>query len=163
MTHEISRLNDLRRKIKPTLHALLSEIGLYAKGRVDAAQYALTMDIPLEELEETLHEMGFVRNPLSSLKRRDDKKDKEIASWMFLTLMEPIYVFDAIPLPRHQYHVHVFERSDGRLDLYIHKEYWWGTKPRKHYDGKNVEAVPQMLRWKFDYHDIEYEVDNPHT
>lgn len=160
--HDMDWIERVRRNILPILHSILSKFGLYAAGDVGDTSYSCTTHASEEQLEKMLVEAGFMRNPIAALKYRIHKQQRYVSegSWFFFTMNDPIYVLGIFELPRWQYHLTIFDDpdSDGQR-CYIHKEYWWGTEPVKHYNVTDYNAVPRWLRDKFDEEGIEYEIN----
>lgn len=73
-------------------------------------EYAGRLDASLDTVERRLWEDGFVRNPLSRLKRRDG--EPEAGSW----------VRRDSPLARRQLHLMLFPGDGGGVDVYAHEE-----------------------------------------
>lgn len=120
----------LRARLLPVLHAWLSLVGAYAEGEVSRSSYALTAELDPERLERTLHDLGFVRNPLAAFKRRSD--GHEVGSW----------VWRASLLADRQLHVQLFTGStSGETDVYAHEEPSWITHPVAHYRAQGVDVV----------------------
>jgi len=73
------------------------------------AEFAGTLGRSLDETEQLLWELGFVRNPIARVKQRDGKP--EDGSW----------VYRESPLSPRQLHLMLFER-DEVVDIYAHEE-----------------------------------------
>lgn len=150
----------VRRKFQPPLHAVLSEVGLYAIAETGQHRYTCTTDLSEEELEKKLVKLGFYRNPLAALKRREVDGNKQIStgSWFYFTMEDPIKVL-GFPLPKYQYHLTIYDNAEGGIDCYIHKEYWWGTNPGGHYQSEHLEPVPRWLRKQFTAGGIDFRLE----
>lgn len=159
--HNQDWIERVRRKYLPGLHGVLSQLGLYAMGQSGEKRYSCTVYCSEDELEKALERIGFVRNPIAALKYRILKsRGKQISdgSWFFFTMEDPFYVY-GVPLPKYQYHVTLYSTPDERaMDLYIHKELFWGTDPSGHYGGEFVKPVPDWLRQKLDMAGVEYKI-----
>jgi len=73
-------------------------------------EYAGALDHSVEETEQMLWKMGFVRNPFARLKTRSG--EPEAGSW----------AYRESPLAPRQLHLMLFEREDGGTDVYAHEE-----------------------------------------
>lgn len=158
--HTWDWINGVRRKVQPTLHSLLSEIGLYASTDSGSEEYACTVYDDVDEVERQLEQMGFFRNPVAALKYRasDHGKQYSRGSWFYFAMEEPIDTW-GIDLPKYQHHVTLYNHPKRKgVDLYVHKEYFWGTKPEDHYNAVDHKAIPAWLRMKFSDEGIDYEV-----
>ena len=120
----------LRARTLPWLHRWLALVGAYAEGRVAESSYALTAELDPEALERRLHDLGFVRNPLASFKRRPG--GHEVGSW---ARRESI-------LADRQLHVQLFVgASADETDVYAHEEPSWITQPVAHYRKRGIDVV----------------------
>lgn len=66
-------IEALRRWLWPKLHPLLDPFGGYAVGTAGDDQHVVTLDVGEESFEETLVELGFVRNPIACYKHKVDR------------------------------------------------------------------------------------------
>lgn len=108
----------IRRSLLPQLNRLARRNGWgYAAYRLTEAEFIGTFDMPPEEFEERLEELGFERMPLAAFKYAPDGRE-EVGSWAWRPSM----------LSRFQIHIIPFESRetlDGvpRTDAAGHLEY----------------------------------------
>jgi len=155
MTHELRVLERLRQHVTSLLHLPLSLVGLYAERDTPRDQYALTLRDPYPEVEARLHRLGFVRNLVSSLKRRayDAPPETTVASWARYP--------DGALGSTHQLHIGLFVGPDeSTTDVYAHWEPSWIRHPIRHYRAREVESEQgvRRLRELFEREGIEYVV-----
>lgn len=155
MTHELRFLERVRQHISSMLHAPLSVVGLYAERSTPRDQYAFTVPMRYELFEATLHREGFVRNLVSSLKRREYAAPEEytVASWVR---------YPKGPLRSdYQLHLSLYVGPDrDTTDVYAHWEPSWIRHPIRHYRAQEVESVEgvQRIRESLSQADIDYVV-----
>lgn len=146
MTHQLGILEQIRQTVASILHLPLSSIGLYAERKTPRNQYALTVRAPICEFEATLHRLEFVRNLVSSLKRRKYEAPTEVsvASWVW-------YPNGAL-FSTHQLHIALYVGPDEETtDVYAHWEPSWIRHPIRHYrahevdDSKGVELFREII------------------
>ena len=117
--------STLRQTVYPRLNTFLRNV---TGGRAYAA-YTLSQEefiahLPdtqggMETVESFLFQEGFRRvKVLAALKYHPDTGDPDNGSWRVVDDENP----------RHQYHIHVFEVSDG-IDVFCHYEYRPDLKP----------------------------------
>lgn len=153
MTHQLRFFERFRQTIASILHLPLSVVGLYAERKTPRDQYALTVRAPNGEFEATLHRLGFVRNFVSSLKRREYAAPPEVsvASWVW-------YPDNAL-CSTHQLHVALYVGpNEETTDVYAHWEPSWIRHPIRHYRARDVDNSKgvQRIREILTDADVEY-------
>lgn len=147
MGHRHDFWEGLRRRALPWLHRWLSLVGAYAEGTVAESSYALTAELGAEALERRLHDLGFVRNPLASLKRRPG--GHEVGSWVHRESL----------LADQQLHVQLFARPGGtETEVYAHEERSWITHPVAHYRKAGIDVVAGVRRVRGKFAEAEIPV-----
>lgn len=155
----------LRSVIIPPLGAFVQSLNesygfdLYVNGATRKRQFVGHVDMPEEEFETVLTDMGFQRNPLASLKHLAHKTN-EHEEGSFRLVHED---FDQIH-PDYQLHVVLYDGSvlpdaeTGVTYVYAHYEYRWDKYPIKHYRGvgMRVDAGVRMMRKLLTEEHIEY-------
>lgn len=137
--------NDLFEKIRATvippvgkIVQLINEatgLDLYATSRTHESEFVARVHLPEEEFEEVLGEMGFVRNPLASLKQLTKVSNIEEGSFRYIG--QPL-------ASNKQVHVIIYDgragqdSKDDKTYVFAHHEYRWDTNPLKHYSGEDV-------------------------
>jgi hypothetical protein len=155
MPHRLGALERLRQLVAGLLHLPLSSIGLYAERSIPPRQYAFTVGEPYPELEGVLHRLGFTRNLLASLKRREYAGPPEVsvASWAR-------YPGGALRSD-YQLHLSLYVGPDETTtDVYAHWEPSWIRHPIRHYRAAEVDATEgvRRVRRHFDDAGVDYEV-----
>lgn len=155
MTHELRALERVRQVVAGLLHVPLSTVGLYAERETPRDQYACTLREPYPIVEARLHRLGFVRNFVSSLKRRayDTPPETTVASWVR-------YPERALA-SEYQLHLGLFVGPDqSTTDVYAHWEPSWIRHPIRHYRATDVDAETGIERTRdlFERAGIEYVV-----
>jgi len=155
MTHELRVLERVRQVIASLLHLPLSTLGLYAERETPRDQYACTLREPYPIVEARLHRLGFVRNLVSSLKRRayDTPPETTVASWVRYP--------DGALASDDQLHLGLFVGPDrSTTDVYAHWEPSWIRHPIRHYRANEVDAGTGIERTRalFERAGIEYVV-----
>lgn len=166
MGHDHDYWEGWRRHIIPRLGVfvqLLNEllrVDMYVSSRSRRNQFVGRIQMNEERFEQYLHEWGFERNPLSSLKTRLDTGEVEEGSW------RKIYPHNA---PEWQLHVIIYDgeqianAKSGELFLYAHWEYRWDVHPWKHYKGVDIDEKEGVIRMRqlLDKDGIPYEFIQP--
>jgi len=155
MTHELRVLERIRQVVAGVLHLPLSTVGLYAERETPRDQYACTLREPYPIVEARLHRLGFVRNFVSSLKRRasDSPPETTVASWVR-------YPSGALASD-YQLHLGLFVGPNrSTTDVYAHWEPSWIRHPIRHYRATDVDAETGIDRTRalFERAGIEYVV-----
>jgi len=155
MTHRLRVLERVRQIVASLLHFPLSTVGLYAERETPRDQYACTLREPYPIVEARLHRLGFVRNLVSSLKRRGDDTPPEttVASWV-------CYPEGALTSDD-QLHLGLFVGPDrSTTDVYAHWEPSWIRHPIRHYRANEVDTRTgiERTRARFERAGIEYAV-----
>lgn len=141
MTHELRFFERVRQHVASMLHAPLSLVGLYAERKTPRDQYALTVCMPYDEFEAELHRLGFVRNVVSSRKRRQYAAPAEgsVASWVAYP--------DGFLRGSHQLHLGLYVGPDEETtDVYAHWEPSWIRHPIRHYRAREVDESEGVRR-----------------
>lgn len=158
MTHELRVLERLRQHVTSILHLPLSVVGLYAERATPRDQYALTIREPYREFEAALHRLGFVRNLVSSLKRREYAAPPEVSTGSWVRYPEGPF------RSTHQLHLALYVGPDeAATDVYAHWEPSWIRHPVRHYRAQEVdgeEGVRRIRRLLTDAN-VEYAVKAP--
>lgn len=147
----------LRRVLVPTIDKVLRMVGLRAVAHVYPAEYAATVDMGEEALEEWLEARGFTRNPLAAYKTTPDDR-KESGSWR------------RTDDEGWQLHVMLFDAENRETDVYAHREVAWtpdaftpsGIRQNiAHYTGKGQSGPEGVRRFRglLDEDGVPYEVD----
>ncbi len=121
----------------PAIDRVAQRVG-QPEYRVWPKGYVATVPVPIEELEEKLHDEGFSWDPLS-LYHYTLVGNESDGSWAY----RPSWLADR------QLHVVLFERSRDRTDIYAHTEYSWLSHPLKHADQEGIrrsDGVEVMRR-----------------
>ncbi|MDR5672447.1 Uncharacterized protein AArcCO_0601 [Halalkaliarchaeum sp. AArc-CO] len=155
MTHELRFFERIRQHVASLLHAPISILGLYAERTTPHDQYALTIRQPYELFEAELHRLGFIRNLVSSLKRREYAAPAEVtvASWV-------CYPRGALR-SHYQLHLGLYVGPDEEsTDVYAHWEPSWIRHPIRHYRAREVDAETgvQKIRDLLSEAGVEYVV-----
>lgn len=111
---------------------------------VTGEEYAGTLNLSLDEVEDYLWEGGFKRNLLSRLKTRNG--EIEVGSW----------VYRESPLSKRQLHLMLFPGPNGCVDVYAHDEFS-SVNPlvsRDHFPGTDQQAREgvKQVRDRFPLH-----------
>jgi hypothetical protein len=133
----------------------LTGTDLYVTGDTHSNQFVGRVPMPVENFEKVLHELGFHRNPLASLKSLSSGEQEE-GSWRKIG-------FDGHP--KMQLHVILYDGNtieEGESDytyVYAHWEIRWDVHPIKHYRGVDFNAHAGVSRMKnlLDEHGVVYE------
>jgi hypothetical protein len=108
----------------------------YVMSETHNSQFVGRVPMGEEEFESVLHDMGFVRNPLASLKIHGSGETEE-GSWRRVSENEPNF----------QIHAVLYDGSNvdnAETDVtyvYAHWEYRWDRHPIKHYNEVNYNAA----------------------
>lgn len=130
MGHRHDWWEVIRSRTLPWLHRWLAVVGAYAEGEVAHSSYALTAGRGVESLERDLHTLGFVRNPIASIKRRGEHY--EAGSWVRRQSL----------LADRQLHIELFPvENPGGTDVYAHVELSWITHPLSHYRKEGIDVI----------------------
>lgn len=127
---------------KNVLHPVFSRLGWYAEKEISNSSYICSFELDLDELEEELERIGFVRNPTSFLTYQSvedyEGRSYTVGSWV-------LYLDDVVD--SYQLHVTLYSAfDDGFVDVYGHFERSWLRHPVKHMrlvdyseeEGKNM-------------------------
>lgn len=152
MSHKHDWWERVRRRIVP----LLGYVSLFFEEATGENYYVMseTRDnqfvarVPMgeEEFEECLHEMGFERNPMASLKSHARTEEVEEGSFRKIGYEDH---------PKYQLHVILYDGNEipnaknGHTFVYAHWELRWDVHPIRHYRGENAsvkEGVTRMRR-----------------
>lgn len=131
----------------------------YVESETHNNQFVGRVDMNIERFEESLHEMGFVRNPLASLKQLPSGKTEE-GSFRKIGYDE---------FPEMQLHVITYDGSkmqnadSSSVYVYAHWELRWDVHPWKHYRGDRFNAQEGVRRMKdlLDQNGINYTLERP--
>jgi len=132
----------------------------YVRTETHNNQFVGRVPMNEEKFEKELHEMGFDRNPLSSLKTLGSTGESEEGSW------RKVGFEDA---PAFQLHVILYDGepiNNAEVDVtyvYAHWELRWDTNPIKHYRGVDANGPEGVRRMKrlLDENGIGYEPIRP--
>ncbi|XVH30568.1 hypothetical protein ACNS7O_09170 [Haloferacaceae archaeon DSL9] len=128
--------NALRRRVWPQLHYLIDgTFGGYAVSHTTTDEYVMTINAAEGAVEDALVDLGFARNPISSLKVRLDGNTSD-GSWVRR---------DSV-LSEWQLHVVLHAADDETVDVYAHWEYSWITHPYRHYLAREYDAEKGVER-----------------
>ncbi|XVH33622.1 hypothetical protein ACNS7O_17040 (plasmid) [Haloferacaceae archaeon DSL9] len=119
---DLDRITRIRRLVLPTVHRIAEPLGGFAQCVMNPTEYVGTVKRKLGDLRSDLRSMGFRREPISSLKQRDDGAPS-IGSW----------VWRASVWAKRQLHVTLFWNPDHGVEIWAHWEYSWIRHPLKHY------------------------------
>jgi len=165
MGHKQDWWEGLRKKVVPKfglITQLLEDVTghhFYVKSETHNNQFVGRVQMNEEEFEKTLHDMGFDRNPLSSLKSLGEGEVRE-GSW------RKVGFDDA---PEMQLHVVLYDGEpidNAQVDVtyvYAHWELQWDLHPWAHYRGKRVNGPEGVRRMKrlLDEQGVGYEPIRP--
>lgn len=150
---------QLRRYLYPRLHPYLTtaseitNVPLFATKVSDEGRHAATLEVDPELFEETLVELGFIRNPVAAFKTLDDGTPS-VGSWALLYEDDDDDLLDE----GHQLHVVLFEVEDG-LAIHAHAETDWRHSAIGHLRGDyfsrddGIEGIRYLLD-NYTYHDL---------
>lgn len=132
----------------------------YVKSEMHNTQFVGRVPMGEEDFEEKLHEMGFVRNPLASLKTLGVTDEVEEGSWRKVGFEDH---------PNYQLHVIVYDgekmnnAQSGVTYVYAHWEKRWDTNPSDHYRAVGYNGPEGVRRVKrlLDEHGVGYEPIRP--
>lgn len=119
----------VRRRVLPALHRVKEPFGGYAICRQHPSEYVGRLERDLDAVRSLLVDLGFEREPIASLKVRDDGR-RSAGSW----------VRRDSPLATRQLHVTLFRTESGAVELYAHREYSWLRHPYRHYRQNGWDA-----------------------
>jgi hypothetical protein len=110
-----------RRRLLPVLDRVLGSVGLYAAYELHPEEFVGAIRLPrgVDAVREYLLERGYERSRLAALKHHPETAATEDAS---LRRVDP-------DRPRRQWHVHLFARGDGVVELFSHYEYRPDPRP----------------------------------
>lgn len=149
MGHRHDYWESLRKRVIPRLGKVslfLEEVTgkpYYVTSETRNDQLVGRVDMNIENFEEKLHEMGFQRNPISSLKSRLHTSDVEEGSWRKIGFPEEndkqlhLVLYDADE---------VDNADSNAVYVYAHWEYRWDTNPYKHYKGVGLDPKEGVVR-----------------
>ena len=132
----------------------------YVKGKTHNNQFVGRVPMDEEDFEKKLHEMGFERNPLASLKTLGSTDEIEEDSW------RKVGFDDA---PDMQLHVVLYDgepMNNASVDVtyvYAHWEVRWDSRPVDHYRGRGFNGPEGVRRMKrlLDESGVNYEPIRP--
>lgn len=116
----------------------------YVESETHNNQFVGRVPMGEEEFEEVLHDLGFHRNPLASLKHLGTGESEE-GSWRKV---------DYSDSPRMQLHVVLYDGGEIPLGdsnhtyVYAHWELRWDVDPWGHYRGHNYDADTGVRKMK---------------
>jgi len=158
-------IESLRRIVIPRLgiiaHALEELTGreYYVRGETHVRQFVGRVPMAQEAFESVLEDESFHRNPLASLKSRQDGEIEE-GSWRKINIDKQ---------PEKQLHVVLYDGS--KIDtaepehtyVYAHIEYRWDVHPIKHYRGHELNAAEgvKMMKTILNDRGVSYEPIRP--
>lgn len=165
MSHKQDYWERLRSSIVPPIGVLVQFINetfrqeLYVTSESRRNQFVGRVKMDEEEFEEVLHDNGFERNPLASLKNRFGGEVEEGS-------FRKLYPEDD---DRFQLHVILYDGSEiqnantGETFIYAHWEYRWDVHPWKHYRGYDLDADEgvRKMRKILRIEGIDYEFIQP--
>lgn len=150
----------IRRWTLPKIGRLVAEVNetmgtdLYVTSVTNRDEFSCFVPQSEEELEERLHEMGFVRNPVAAWKRIFyDSNIYEGGSYALRGHWDG-EMFHIYPWGDYQLHAIIYELDgdDTTTAVFAHYEYSWVTHPIKHYrahgvpyKGEGPEIMRQLL------------------
>lgn len=133
----------------------------YVTSEANRNELVGRVPVQTEEFEEMLHEWGFRRNPLASLKHLSTDEDEwESGSWRKIGYEDH---------PEMQLHVIYYNgnKIEGAADdhtfIYAHWEVRWDVHPLKHYWGYGFDADEGVRRMKdiLDQNGVPYKEVRP--
>lgn len=133
---------------------------IYTSYEIHNNEFVGRVDIPEEEFEKTLDDIGFERNPIAALKTLSSTGETEEGSWRKLYPEKH---------PNKQLHIMLFDGSEinnaptGCVYIYAHWELRWDTDPIKHYHGEvySAEKGVQKMKNMLDAEGIVYTLERP--
>lgn len=166
MTHTYDWIESVRQYIIPKLGLVTQLIEdvtgnfYYVENETHNTQFVGRVPLSEDEFEEELHEMGFVRNPLSSLKTNASTGEIEEGSWRKAGFSDN---------PEYQLHVVIYDGNpidNADVDVtyvYAHWELAWDKHPVKHYRGVKKSGPEGVRRMKkhLDENGLNYEPIRP--
>lgn len=139
------------------LHDLFG-VDLYVQSETHNNRFVGRVPMPEEEFEEVLHDLGFERNPLASLKSLRSGEVEE-GSWRKVGFEESemqlhLVLYDGEPMR---------SGDAGYTYLYAHWEYRWDIHPWKHYRGHDLNGPEGVRRMKkmLDEYGVNHEPIRP--
>jgi len=165
MGHEQDWIERVRLWLIPKLGRVaqhLNHVGgepLYVSYKLHNNEFVGRVDMPEEEFEKELDEMGFERNPIAALKTNSAGETEE-GSWRRVGYDDH---------PDRQLHVILFDGDKmadaptGCVYVYAHWELRWDTDPIAHYKGKKYNGSEGVRRMKdlLDQNGITYTLERP--
>jgi hypothetical protein len=132
---------------------------LYVAYELHNKEFVGRVDMPEEEFEERLVDMGFERNPIAALKTNSAGETEE-GSWRKVGFENH---------PNRQLHVILFDGDamndapTGSVYIYAHWELRWDTDPVDHYKGVGYSGPEGVRRMKkmLNVESIVYELERP--
>lgn len=128
----------------------------YATSKTHNRQFVGRVSMNEERFEKELEAMGFVRNPLASLKRLASTREVEEGSWRRVNGDRQLHVilYDGEKIP---------DADSGYVYIYAHDEYRWDRYPVKHYLAKDFrpEAGVKEMKRLLDENGIDYKLLRP--
>ena len=166
MGHKQDWWEDLRLWLIPKLGRIAQHLSektdenIYTSYEIHNNQFVGRVDIPEEEFEEKLDDMGFERNPIAALKVLSSTNEIEEGSW------RKIYPDEH---PDMQLHVMLFDGSainnapTGCVYIYAHWELRWDKYPFAHYRGEQLSGAKGVQKMKnmLDAEGIVYTLERP--
>ena len=124
-----------RRRLLPALDRLLGAVGLYAAYELHPGESVGTVRPSggVDDVRAHLLERGYERSRLAALKYHPGTGAREAGS---LRRVDPDH-------PRRQWHVHLFVRDGGAVELFSHYEYRPDPRPLA---GESVRECVERLR-----------------
>ncbi|OLZ41795.1 hypothetical protein A6E15_12720 [Natrinema saccharevitans] len=144
----------VRRRVLPALHRVKEPLGGYAICRQHPSEFVGTLERDLDAVRSLLVELDFEREPIASLKIRDDGR-RSAGSW----------VRRDSPLATRQLHVTLFRAESGAIEVFAHREYSWLRHPYKHYtqDGWDSRGGVERMRALLSARNVSYRRDGSAT
>jgi hypothetical protein len=143
-------IEALRRWLWPKLHPILKRYtGYGAVGSTHESQFAGTVRVNEQTLEEILVDLGFERNAPAYLKSTKDGRVSE-GSWALRGEDDEYALIDG----DEQLHVTLYEPRDGSegREVYAHAELDWQDDPVGHLEEESFRPAPEMVTFLMNEH-----------
>jgi len=132
----------------------------YVESKTHNNQFVGRIDMPEEDFEAELHEMGFERNPLAAWKHLGSGEHEE-GSWRKVgyegedqKMQLHVILYDGDKMQN---------ADSGVTYVYAHWELRWDSDPMGHYRGKIYEPGTgvKMMKDLLDQNGISYTLERP--
>lgn len=161
MSHSYDFIEPVRRAVAPRIGTIVSlaedmlSEKYYYNSEQRLNQFVGRVDRDVESMERELHDIGYVRNPISWLKRNRSGEVEE-SSWRKTKDEQQVHaiLYDGTSAPH---------AESGYTYIYAHEEYRWDRYPVKHLMGKSVSPKDGVREVRRDLQDngIQYDYVQP--